>query len=52
MLHSDAYHKKTFAGGVAQRGNRSTLTTGTVTIKHGVQYMHAQLKIIAVSLVD
>ena len=34
MLHGDAYHVKTFAVGVVQSGNRSTLTTGTVTIKN------------------
>ena len=34
MLRGDAYRKKMFAVGVVQRGNRSTLTAGTVTIKN------------------
>ena len=41
MLRGYEYRKKTFAVGVVQRGNRSTLTAGTVTIKNGAN-LHVQ----------
>ena len=40
MVHIDACHKKTFPLGVVQRGNTSTPTTGTVTIKAEVTSMY------------
>ena len=33
MLHGDAYHRKSFAVGVVQRVNLSTLATSTVVNK-------------------
>ena len=44
----DAYHTKTFAVGVVQRRNRSTLTTRTVTIKTGCNICMYRIRVILI----